>query len=68
MAVALAAFTGPAHSTPYPLSQGLHQWPAHGGKLILVKGSYQDIATYRHSYSFYFKTSNDDAWNQVASK
>lgn len=64
---ALALLAGPVRGADtYPLTQGLHQWPASGGKLMLVVGTYQDTTTFRHSYSFYFKTANDDAWNQVA--
>jgi len=49
-----------------PMKQGLHQWPALKGKLMLVVGTYQDAMHYRRSYSFYFKAANDDTWNQVA--
>lgn len=64
---ALTLLAGPARGAEaYPMTQGLHQWPASGGKLMLVVGTYQDATTFRHSYSFYFKTANDDAWNQVA--
>jgi hypothetical protein len=60
------ALGGPASAAnPYPLAQGLHQWPAAGGKLMLVVGTYQDSTTYRRTYSFYFKEGKDDAWNQV---
>lgn len=48
-----------------PMKQGLHQWPALKGKLILVTGTYQDTTTFRRSYNFYYKDSKDEAWNQV---
>jgi hypothetical protein len=64
---ALALLAGPVRAADvYPLAQGLHQWSASGGKLMLVVGTYQDTTTYRRSYAFYFKTAKDDAWNQVA--
>jgi hypothetical protein len=48
-----------------PMKQGLHQWPALKGKLILIVGSYQDTTSFRRSYNFYFKDGKDEAWNQV---
>ncbi|MFK3737262.1 hypothetical protein [Massilia sp. TN1-12] len=54
-----------APAETYPLKQGLHQWTAGTGKLMLVAGTYQDTTTFRRAYSFYFKEANDDAWNQV---
>jgi len=49
-----------------PMKDGLHQWPAMGGKLMLVVGSYQDVTSFHRSYSFYFKEAKDDTWNEVA--
>ena len=64
---ALGLLAGPAHGADtYPLTQGLHQWAASGGKLMLVVGTYQDSTTFHRSYSFYFKTADDDAWNLVS--
>lgn len=64
---ALTLLASPVHAADaYPLAQGLHQWPAGGGKLMLVVGTYQDTTSFHRSYSFYFKTVGDDAWNQVA--
>lgn len=48
-----------------PMHQGLHQWPALGGKLMLVVGTYQDTVTYRRSYTFYFKEPKDETWYQT---
>lgn len=62
-AALLAGHAGAAET--YPMKQGLHQWPAAGGKLMLVVGTYQDTTAFRRTYSFYFKTAKDDAWNQV---
>ena len=67
LACACALLAGSAQGAGiYPLAQGLHQWATSGGKLILVVGTYQDSTTFHRSYSSYFKTANDDAWNQVA--
>lgn len=67
LAFSLALLAGSAQGAGiYPLTQGLHQWVTSGGKLILVVGTYQDSTAFHRSYSFYFKTANDDAWNQVA--
>ena len=49
----------------YPLRQGLHEWPAFGGKLYLVVGTYQDSVAFRRTYHFFVKEASDDAWNQV---
>ncbi|MYM70436.1 hypothetical protein GTP45_27040 [Pseudoduganella sp. FT55W] len=48
-----------------PMHQGLHQWPALGGKLMLVVGTYQDTVAYRRSYTFYFKEAKDETWYQA---
>lgn len=48
-----------------PMQQGIHQWPALNGKLILVVGTYQDSVTFRRTYNFYFKEAKDEIWNQV---
>lgn len=49
-----------------PMKDGLHQWPAMGGKLMLVVGSYQDVMRFHRSYSFYFKEAKGEDWNEVA--
>ncbi len=54
---------GPAETVP--MKQGLHQWPALKGKLMLVVGTYQDTTNFHRSYTFYFKDGKDEAWNQV---
>ena len=48
-----------------PMKQGLHQWPALKGKLMLVVGTFQDSTSFHRSYTFYFKDGKDEAWNQV---
>lgn len=50
----------------YPLRQGVHEWPATGGKLYLVVGTYQDSVTFRRTYNFYLKEVNNDSWNQIS--
>lgn len=49
----------------FPLKQGLHEWPALGGKLFLVVGTYQDTVSYRRTYNFFFKEAKAEEWNQV---
>lgn len=48
------------------MKDGLHQWPAMGGKLMLVVSSYQDVMSFHRSYSFYFKEAKGEEWNEVA--
>lgn len=48
-----------------PMKQGLHQWPALKGRLMLVVGTYQDTTNFHRSYTFYFKDGQKEAWNQV---
>ena len=61
-----ALLATPAHAaSAYPMTQGLHQWPVDGGRVMLVVGSYQDVTAFHRNYAFYFKTSTDDDWNQV---
>lgn len=64
--VSIAAVCSFAHAADVtPMHQGLHQWPALGGKLMLVVGTYQDTVTYRRSYTFYFKEAKDETWYQT---
>ena len=65
LAVLLLSASPQAAEMP-PMKDGLHQWPALGGKLMLVVGTYQDTVRFHRSYSFYFKEGKDEAWNQVA--
>lgn len=64
--LAIAIAHGNAMAADTQLSQGVHQWPIKGGKLIAVVGTYQDTIAFRHSYNFFFKPDKDDEWNQVA--
>ena len=48
-----------------PMAQGLHQWPAADGKLMLVVGTRQDSVSFKRTYNFYFKEAKEEAWNQV---
>lgn len=62
----IAAASGFCHAADgTPMHQGLHQWSALGGKLLLVVGTYQDTVTYRRSYTFYFKDAKDETWYQT---
>lgn len=45
--------------------QGIKQWPALGGKLVLVTGTFQDVLTYKRSMTFYFEAKPGDEWNHV---
>lgn len=45
--------------------QGLHQWPALKGKLILINGTYQDTTTYKRSLTFYFESRPGAGWLHV---
>lgn len=66
LACACALLAGHVHAADgYPMKQGLHQWNAGGGKLMLVVGTYQDTVTFRRTYSFYFKEAKAEDWNQV---
>lgn len=66
LACTCALLTTPAHAaSAYPMTQGLHQWPVNGGRVMLVVGTYQDVTSFHRNYAFYFKTSTDDDWNQV---
>lgn len=63
LVVAASSFAHAADVTP--MHQGLHQWPALGGKLMLVVGTYQDTTAYRRSYTFYFKQAKSETWYQT---
>jgi hypothetical protein len=64
-AVTICGTPAIAAAESIPMKQGVHQWQALKGKLILVVGTYQDTTSFRRSYNFYFKDSKDEAWNQV---
>lgn len=54
-----------APAVAIPMKQGLHQWQALNGQLMLVVGTYQDSTSFRRSYTFYFKDGKQETWNQV---
>jgi hypothetical protein len=62
---ACLAFSLPASASVTSDQQGLHQWPALDGKLILVNGTYQDTSTYKRSLTFYFQSKADAEWLHV---
>lgn len=45
--------------------QGLHQWQALKGKLILINGTYQDTTSYKRSLTFYFESKAGAEWLHV---
>jgi hypothetical protein len=64
--VLIATLSSFAHAADVtPMHQGLHQWPALGGQLMLVLGTYQDTVAYRRSYTFYFKEAKHETWYQT---
>lgn len=69
--LALAA-PGSANAGPAPAptsvgsqQQGLHQWKALDGKLILINGTYQDTTSYKRSLTFYFESKAGAEWLHV---
>jgi hypothetical protein len=67
--VALAAcmaFVAPgAGASVSSQQQGMHQWPALKGRLILINGTYQDILKYERSLTFYFESKPGADWLHV---
>lgn len=45
--------------------QGVQQWPALNGKLILVAGIYQDTTSYKRSLTFFFEEKPGGEWLHV---
>lgn len=62
---ACLAIAIPARAAVTSDQQGLHQWPALDGKLILVNGTYQDTTTYKRSLTFYFQGKSSATWLHV---
>ena len=62
MYIALAA---PALADVASTRQGLHQWPALGGKLFMVAGSYADTLRYERTMTFYFQDKAGGDWQIV---
>ena len=67
----LASFNGACAAAAAPAiivgsqQQGMHQWKALDGKLILINGTYQDSTTYKRSVSFYFESKAGVEWLHV---
>ncbi|AVR97104.1 hypothetical protein [Pseudoduganella armeniaca] len=59
------ALAAQASATVSSQQQGLHQWPALKGKLILINGTYQDTTTYKRSLTFYFESKPGGEWLHV---
>lgn len=64
-ALQLAAHGSAWSKDVFPMHQGMHEWPVAGGKVTAVVGMYQDSTTFRRSYNFFFKSKDQEAWNQV---
>jgi hypothetical protein len=45
--------------------QGMHQWPALDGKLVLVAGANMDILLYERTLNFYFVQKSGPEWIHV---
>ena len=59
-----SASAPPAHITT-SLQQGMHQWPAFDGKLVLVAGTSTDTLKYKRSLTFYFVEKSGAEWLHV---
>lgn len=63
---AVASSTLPAQAaTISSTKQGMEQWRALNGKLILVAGTYQDTTTYKRSLTFFFEEKTGAEWLHV---
>jgi len=60
-----AACAGTAFADVASTRQGLHQWPAFGGKLYMVAGTNVDVLHYRRTMTFYFQEKSGGDWNMV---
>jgi hypothetical protein len=65
LALSVLGAGAPAGAAVSSQQQGLHQWPALKGKLILINGTYQDTTTYKRSLTFYFESKPGAAWLHV---
>ncbi|GGZ05618.1 hypothetical protein ACFFTM_09895 [Pseudoduganella plicata] len=63
-ALCLAA-AGTALADVASTRQGLHQWPALGGKLYMVAGTVADVLRYQRTMTFYFQDKSSGDWNVV---
>lgn len=57
--------TGAALADVASTRQGLHQWPALGGKLYMVAGTVADVLRYQRTMTFYFQDKSVGDWNIV---
>lgn len=46
-------------------TQGLQQWPAFDGKLVLVAGTYEGTTSHKRSLTFFFEEKAGGAWLHV---
>lgn len=59
------ACAGAALADVASTGQGLHQWPAMGGKLYMVAGTVADVQRYQRTMTFYFQDKSGGDWNVV---
>jgi len=59
------ACAAPAAAVVGSQQQGMHQWKALDGKLILINGTYQDTSSYKRSLTFYFESKAGPEWLHV---
>jgi len=64
-AACMACAAPGAHAAVASDRQGMHQWPALNGRLILVNGTYQDILKYERTLTFYFESKPGADWVHV---
>ena len=63
---ACMAFVAPgAGAAVSSQQQGMHQWPAFKGRLILINGTYSDILKYERTLTFYFESKPGADWLHV---
>jgi hypothetical protein len=65
-ASSMVIFTIEVRAAPVATTkQGLQQWRALNGKLILIAGTYQDTTTYKRSLTFFFEEKTGGEWLHV---
>lgn len=59
------AWAPAVHADVASSQQGLHQWPALKGKLVMVAGTVSDVLRYKRSMTFYFESKPGADWVHV---
>jgi hypothetical protein len=65
LAACMAVVAPGAGASVSSQQQGMHQWPALKGRLILINGTYQDVLKYERSLTFYFESKPGADWLHV---